>query len=333
VNYYDCFTRTLQRAEDISYDAGFRALADHHIPFARISATGYWPVELRLYQTNRAEYFRRFDGVVRSAEKHGVGLIPSLFWYYPCVPDLVGEPMDQWGNPQSQTHAFMREYVREFVTRYRESPAIWAWELGNEFNLSCNLPNAAQHRPAVWTNLGAAAARSARDDLTYDMLVVALKEFGKAVRQHDPHRLITCGNSFPRESAWHNRQEKSWKKDSPEQFAEMIALTAPEPINLISMHCYEEAFTHVGDAAAAAAKIAKPLFVGEFQVPKAAPDAQKSLADFLASLEKHQVPLAAIWVFDFQAQDKDFNLTATNTRAWQLEALREFNDKLAAQRK
>lgn len=55
---------------------------------------------------------------------HGVGLIPSLFWCIPMVPDLVGEPCDQWGNPAGETHEFMRTYVREVVTRYVDSPAL-----------------------------------------------------------------------------------------------------------------------------------------------------------------------------------------------------------------
>jgi hypothetical protein len=105
INYFDCFLRTLNKAEDTSYDAGFATLAAKGIPFARFCATGFWPRDMKLYQTDRAEYFRRFDGVVKSAEKHGIGLVPCLFWLYSCFPDLVGEAMDQWGNPQSKTHA------------------------------------------------------------------------------------------------------------------------------------------------------------------------------------------------------------------------------------
>jgi hypothetical protein len=268
--------------------------------------------------------------VVRSAEQHGVGLIPSLFWYLACVPDLVGEPIDQWGNPGSKTHAFMREYVGEVVRRYQKSAAILAWEFGNEYNLGCDLPNAAEHRPPVWPELGTAVRRSSRDELTYDQLTVALSAFGKAVRQHDPTRLITCGNSFPRDSAWHNRRERSWKKDSAEQFAEMLALATPDPLNLISVHCYEETLGRVGEAAKAAAQTSKPLFVGEFQVPKPdSTEARGALNDFLASLKQHQVPLAAIWVFDFKAQEKDFSITTNNARAWQLGVLKEWNEKLA----
>ncbi len=47
-----------------------------------------------MYIDDRAEYFRRLDAVVNAARQHGIGLVPSLFWYYACVPDLVGEPME-----------------------------------------------------------------------------------------------------------------------------------------------------------------------------------------------------------------------------------------------
>ncbi len=132
INYFDCFLRTLKDGKDTSYDAGFAVLSGKGIPFVRFCGTGFWPKDMQLYLTNRAEYFRRFDGVVESAHKHGMGMIPSLFWSYFMVPDIVGEPMDQWANLQSKTQAFMREYVREVVSRYRNNPAIWAWEFGNE---------------------------------------------------------------------------------------------------------------------------------------------------------------------------------------------------------
>jgi hypothetical protein len=40
----------------------------------------------------------------------------SLFWYYACVPDLVGEPMDQWGNPESKVHAWMSAVTSKCTT-------------------------------------------------------------------------------------------------------------------------------------------------------------------------------------------------------------------------
>lgn len=330
VNYFGCFHRTFYRPDDTSYDEGFQALAKYRIPFARFCAAGFWPSEMKLYQTDRAEYFRRLDGVIRSAEKHGVGLIPSLFWYYACVPDLVGEPMNAWGDRDSKTHAFMRQYTRDVVTRYKDSPAIWAWEFGNEFNLPCDLPNASKLRPRIVRTLGTAAARSDKDDLTHDMVVTALTAFGKEVRAIDRHRLISTGHSMPRPSSWHNRKESSWKKDSPEQFAEMLALAAPAPTDLVSVHCYGEQLESIGAAAAVARKLGRPLFVGEFQVANSTTEAgRKPFEETLRALETHRVPLAAVWVFDHRLQEAEFNITPTNRRAWQLDALRAWNSRAA----
>ena len=79
VNYYDAFARTLTQAAPTNYDAGFRELAARKIPFARFSAGGYWPQDWGLYQTNRTEYFTRLDGVVKSAERHGIVWKRSYF--------------------------------------------------------------------------------------------------------------------------------------------------------------------------------------------------------------------------------------------------------------
>jgi hypothetical protein len=44
----------------------------------------------------------------------------------------------------------------------------------------------------------------------------------------------------------------------------------------------------------------------------------------------NDIPLAAVWVFDHPAQ-KDFNITADNGRAWQLNLIAEANQKLKMQ--
>ncbi len=80
INYFDSFLRTLKNGEDTSYTQGFATLAAKKIPFVRFCATGYWPIEMKLYQENRDEYFRRLDAVVECAQQHHIGLVPSLFW-------------------------------------------------------------------------------------------------------------------------------------------------------------------------------------------------------------------------------------------------------------
>jgi hypothetical protein len=328
VNYFDCFLRNLQNPPDTSYAAGFAILASNGIPFARFCAGGQWPKDMRLYQTNRAEYFRQLDTVVNAAARHGVGLIPSFFWNYSCVPDLVGEPMDQWGKVQSKTRAWMREYVREVVTRYRDNSVIWAWEFGNEFSLQACLPNAAEHRPHVDPTLGIATSRTSRDDLTFEMIDAAFADFAKVVRTYDSQRLIFTGDSFPRNSAWHQQHENNWTKDSTEQYGEMLVSANPDPISGISLHAYEvEDEQRLTQAMAISRKLNKPVFVGEFGVPGDTIAAKLNFYKLLKSIEDNEISLAALWVFDFGTQP-NYNVTTETGRSWQLEAIAEANKKL-----
>jgi hypothetical protein len=324
INYFDCFLRTLKDGNDMSYDEGFKTLAARGIPFVRFCATGFWPSDMKLYQTNRVEYFRRLDGVVSSAERHGVGLVPSLFWYCAAVTDLVGESMDQWGNPQSKTHAWMREYVREVVTRYRGSRAVWAWELGNEFSLQADLPNAKDHRARIVPKLGTAESRSERDDLSFAMVRVAFAEFAKAVREHDPDRPVMTGDSFLRLSAWHQEHEKKWTQDSKEQFQEMLAKANPDPVSAISLHAYEDDDQRLGWVMEVSRKLGKPVFVGEFGAQGTTPEQAAKFKRLLAAIDRHEVPLACLWVYDLKSQP-DFTITPDNARAWQLDAISEWN--------
>ncbi len=126
-NYFDLFYRVLKNTQDESQIEGLRQLALAGIPFVRFSCGGFWPTEWGLYLTNKTTYFNLLDKTVKTAEKNNMGLIPSFFWYYACVPDIVGEPMDQLGNPNSKTIAFIKQYTKEVVERYKDSPAIWGW--------------------------------------------------------------------------------------------------------------------------------------------------------------------------------------------------------------
>jgi hypothetical protein len=216
------------------------------------------------------------------------------------------------------------------VTRYRDNPTIWAWELGNEFSLHGDLPNAERGRPKTHRSLGTPDSRSARDDLTYEMIGKAFTAFATAVRKHDLHRLIFTGDSFPRLSAWHQEQEGSWKHDSMEQFAEMLTKANPDPISGISLHAYEDDDQRLDVAMAVARKLNKPVFVGEFGAQHETPEQSAKCRRLLKAIIDHKIPLAALWVFDHPHQ-KDFNVTADNGRAWQLDLIAEGNRKLRTQ--
>jgi hypothetical protein len=327
VNYFNCFARVLKDPADTSFDKGFAELKRLGIPFARFMCGGFWPVEMDLYRSGRRAYFERLDRVVSSAEKHGIGLIPSLFWNICTTPDIAGEPVSSWGDPDSKTHALMRAYTSEVVRRYGKSRAIWAWEFGNEYDLAADLPNAREHRPPVWPTLGTATSRSEKDELTHAMFRTALREFAREVRKHDEDRAIISGNSIPRPSAWHQQKELSWTKDTPEQFGEMLLGDNPDPLDTLCIHAYApEDMERLASAASTARKARKPLFVGEFGVEGPETDqGREKLAQLLRAIESNRIPLAALWVYDFGGQDKTWNVTWDNERGYQLKMVGEAN--------
>ncbi|MBN2308339.1 MAG: cellulase family glycosylhydrolase [Candidatus Hydrogenedentes bacterium] len=345
VNYFDAFIRRLHDPRDTSYREGFAELGRRGIPFVRFAACGFWPSDMALYLHDREAYFRLMDDVVRAAEEHGVGLIPSLFWYSACVPDLVGEPRGEWGNPQSKTVAFMRQYTSALVSRYVDSPAIWAWEFGNEYNLCVDLPNAAEHRPWIVPDRGTPDTRSEADDMRHDMLVSALREFGRVVRVHDATRPITSGNSLPRPSAHHQRIQLSWTRDTPAEFMDNLTAANPAPVDLVSIHLYpharerrfdrpkttyDELLTPSMDACRSAGKA---LFVGEFGAQDddehgGRDRARREGLALLSALDLARVPLAALWVFDFPHQDSFINVTASNHRSYLLDAVEHANRRI-----
>jgi hypothetical protein len=328
VNYFSAFYRVLQNPKDTSYNAGFAQLEAAHIPFCRMMGCGFWPVDQKLYQTDPHEFFRRFDAVVLSAQQHHIGLIPSLFWNEATVPDLVGEPVSAWADAHSRTRAYMRAYVRDVVGRYRNSPAIWGWEFGNEFNLSADLPNAAQHRPQIVPQLGTPKTRSAQDDVTYPDIRAAFAAFAQEVRRYNPNRFISTGDSFPRESAWHNAQDKTWTADTPAETAQMLQEDNSGPIDVISVHAYGDCTQDILTDAILARRWRKPLFVGEFGAPGPPSKSAASFQAILGAIQKANVPLAAVWVFDLPSQDDTFNVTPTNPRAYQLQMIGTANEQL-----
>ena len=345
MNFFSVFYRRVLDPEDTTWRDGLETLSRKDVPFIRFMATAFWPSQMELYEEDSEAFFALLDGVVEAAEELDIGLIPSLFWYDACVPDLVGEPRSAWGDLDSNTIAFMRTYTQQVVTRYKDSPAIWAWEFGNEYDLSIDLPNAADHRPPIWPNLGTAESRSEADDMTLEMLVTAFGEFGRLVRTIDPHRPITSGNATPRPSLHHQRIEGSWQQDTPEQFKANLAALHPDPMNMLSIHVYpgvvdgyfgRERLTYrdlLEVCMEASREIGKPLFVGEFgasfvEEHGGLKASTEKIFEQFDAIEATGVPLAAIWNYDLGEEDGPYNITETNERAFIFDRIAESNRRM-----
>jgi hypothetical protein len=351
VNYCDLFQDMIHHPDEQRTLRGLRFLGDKGIPFVRFWSCGFWPSDWDLYFEDESEWFRRMDLVVQTAEESEVGLVPSLFWRTQTYPDLVDEFNDQWGNPESKTREFMRTYVREVVTRYRDSPAIWGWEFANELNLSCDLPNGMQFLGKTIPHLKVNLEKHERNLMTYETAGKAWRAFATEVRRYDPYRFITTGNSRPREGAWHNATEKSWTRDNEEQAFQVFEWMNPEPINVVSAHFYPKHGEEpvYGEASGIesviarwkefAARLGQPLFMGEFSASAHDKGGQLSMEEFRAlqtrvldGFLEANVDLAAYWVFDYTKDRKGPGLVRRdNEYAWVLDQIAEYNEKLQGQ--
>ncbi len=352
VNYMTAFFRKLglegaaPNLADRSYLEGFKTLQAHDIPFIRFSLGGFFPNEWASYQTDKEAYFAALDQLVADAEEAGLGLIPSLFWFFPTIPDLVGEPLDQWGNVDSKTHAFMRQYTIEVVSRYKDSPAIWAWEFGNEWIHEADLPQPEMGRGWIVPRFGTPAERSARDKMFRKNIYVAYQAFAETVRTIDPHRPVVSGDAMPRPSAYHNYHNGSWATDSLTQWEEMF-LQDNAAMDALSSHFYyfslEDTQHDVGYMEYGpeqqlplmmeiSRRANKPLFIGEFgpqAKDKTLEEERRQFELLLNLMVTNQVPLSALWNYDFEHVDQTrWNITEANHRAYMLDALQQANREL-----
>lgn len=351
VNYCDLFQDRIHHPEQQRTLQGLRYLGGKNIPFVRFWACGFWPEDWDLYFKDKAEWFRRMDQVVETAQAAGVGLVPSLFWRTETYGDLFDEYNDAWADPNSKTRQFMKTYTAEMVTRYKDSPAIWGWEFCNELNLSCDLPNGweflGEKKPTSKQNRGP----HVRNLMTYAIAEKAFAAFAEEVRRHDRYRFVTTGNAGLRDSAWHNAAEKNWTPDTAEQAFEMFSRSSPAPINAASVHFYPPLDTEpvyagargisavIGQHKAFALRRGQPLFMGEFAA--AGHDSNKTPSmelyrkvqtEILDALLAHRVDLAAHWVFDYTADRKGPGLVRPdNEYAWILDQVVEYNRQIHQQ--
>lgn len=351
INYFRLFND--YAAGDYSTLRGLMALADAGVPFVRFPASPYWPISWQTtYFTDKREYFRKLDRIVEIAEEQGIGLIPSLFWHMPTFPDLMGEHMDAYSDSNSKTIAFVKSYTAEVVERYKDSPAIWGWEFGNEFNLFIDIPH--DSRPPNPPGLGCPAERDpVRDQFKNSDMINAFNEFGRVVRRIDPHRAIFSGNSEPRPAAWHLANEGSWTPDDYGQYKQIVEKFECGAINTVTVRAYcnygvaasryplglKKPSDYIAAMMRISRELGKPLFVGEFcasddwlgeakEDMDHVDDVEEAFRERVNAIVDNKVPLSAVWVYDLPQQDASCSITFDNHRAYMIDEIVKANAEL-----
>ncbi len=229
------------------YKKDFEMCKKYNLPFVRVPFSTWGANSYELFEKDRETFFRLLDDIVAEAERQEIGIVVSLLWNQDALPYYVSEKRSAMGDPESKTVRFAKEYVAAIVQRYKDSPAIWGWEIGNEYNLTADLcsKDLTEFLPHEVFKVG---EWDYYDYYTSDELLVFYQEIADTIRQYDDYRLITNGNGEMRSAAYNLRYysrglmtEKhswplNWRGDTYEQFQEMIQFYTPEPMDTLSFH-------------------------------------------------------------------------------------------------
>jgi hypothetical protein len=340
LNYNSCFLTLLKKPENRSFEKGFRILReDFQIPFIRYMACGYGHRSWKLYDQNPEEYFSRMDLIVREAESQQLGLIPSMLWRLLDVADYQNETLNALGDKSSRTRVFIRGYVRDFVQRYKDSPAMYGWEIGNENLLMADLPKFNHLPPA---KAGSGVARTPEDKMTRTMMLETYRDIHQVIREIDPHRIIVTGDSISRAQAWNNVNNDAWKQDSREEWLERFSDDTPSEFSVVSFHLYAEAdkkyfkgenvsLEEVVQTIARSCEIQKkPIWCGELGMPGTDEEAMIMHSRMMQSIEFNNIAISAIWNFVPEGSyQKEWDIMPYGERLTMLEDVQALNERWA----
>ena len=349
VNYYNLFQRVLDNPDDKSFITGLEKLTEVDIPFVRFRAGGFLDTDWAIYAADKEKHYEALDKIVAEAEKLDIGLIPCLFWSFPSVSMYNLELLDEFGNDGSKSLTFIIDYTREFVERYKDSPAIWAWEFGNENNYWADMPVEV---------FGASPGQYTEGNMFHgEDMVHAYSVFAETIRELDKDRIIMTGNAEPRRYIWnHVNTGVLWKNDTEEQYKEILLRDNPDMINTITIRGYYNFSTatvnemplgilyfddYLAKIKPWADEAGKPICIGEFGAKEDYTFYDSDLGEMvtitkdelfnnrIASILKYKIQLSALWVYDFDGQDEAsgnfWNCTFDNSRSYMLDAIAKAN--------
>lgn len=337
-------------------EATFAGVSEHHIPFVRLPLSGFYPDYYDLYDDDTEYVLSLMKDVLDMAQKYQVGVVVSLMWWDPAVAGHIeGGKRSDMGNPESELTAYSKSYVETIVRTFADHPAVWGWEIGNEYNLNADLcdPSCVNY---LWgQSLPGFRNKSVNcfDYYTSDELAVYYTEIASVIRQYDGYRMITTGNGEMRSSSWalHSASKRPTKKHSWSmrwddntfaQFEESNRLYTPDPIDTVCFHLqhgsgdgshqYELKFSRFGEYISSldyfkayvdvAKSMNKALFFGEFgdfRDMEQDEDMLTHFHDVCSWIGEAGIQICALWQFQ--------DYSDTGVAAEKLDILSEFNLK------
>lgn len=360
VNYFGAFVRYAEQQENCPKDFinGIAALASYNIPFIRMPLCAYYPLYYDLFDSDPDKVFSYMDEVLDECQKNHMGVVVSLMWWDAVVAAHVGGKRSDMGVIGSDVLEYAKSYTKTIVSRYADHPAVWAWEIGNEYNLDADLCDK-QLKQFLWPDgIDSMPLDNVNgyDYYTSAELKVFYTEIAKVIREYDGYRMITTGNGEMRPFAYilHKESEKAgedhlwdlkWTGNTRKQFDYMIEYMTPDPIDTVCFHFQNAAtdwsnkyvFTHdvFGKTITSeeyfkayyetAKKLGKGCFFGEFGDMlgcEGEPDVIEKFKDVTDAITASGIQIAALWQF------QDF--TDEGVAGQKLAVLSDLNKKLVS---
>ena len=328
-NLYSAFHHYYNDPLDPRYIRDFDLMVKYNIDLVRIPFCDYGSSYYKSFDADPDTAIRMMKDVLKAAEERGIGIIVSLMWADPAVSEHVGEKRSAMGDVNSKTVAYAKKYTATLVKALKDSPAVWGWEVGNEYNLTADLfdPNYKIYLP--WNN----TTGTAEDYYTSHDLHVFYGEIAKEIRKYDPYRLITNGNGGMREAAYNmsqasknadkngNKWAIDWTHDTMEQFVEICQYYTPDPMDTLSFHFQNATngssnpsyiFTHNFSGKTVDSKtyfkayvsamrsVGKAVFFGEFGDMldmETAPDCMEKFDNLCSWILSSGIQIACTWQF------------------------------------
>ena len=332
---------------------GVKEAAKAGFKFIRFFANpGYAYDMTLLYMKDRDGYWKNMDEVLDLCRNNGLRVIPCLNVSGKAgnFNEYFDEPRQAVLNPDSKTYKAVYEYIKQFVSRYKDDPVVLMWELENEGMLKVDIDRKGKKRnPTVTINRDQKPRPpyTREDSITFDMLVKLYEDHTKFIKSIDKNHLVTSGDAGVRRECGSRRRTFPDCKYRNDTFREHIAhnlLSQPEILDVFSYHSYgslqqdqtettqqfspTERKRRVYRASMAAGA---PVFIGELSVRgkyiEKDPE-QLWTMQFIDMAEEEGVSLIALWVWHFDWQPQ-LNMSSSKYPAL-VEHCAGFNRKYAA---
>jgi hypothetical protein len=314
---------TPEKAHQVALDAIDDA-SRSGLAFIRFFASpGYPKDQAMLYDKDPEQYWRQMDEMFAYCRERHVRLVPSL-QTIPGPFQIFGETGRSILDPQSKTYAWVHEYVRQFVTRYRDDPTVLMWELLNEGMLHADVEM--QGRKLLPKGVfppGATPREDGNngDSLSYSDFTRLYREQTAFIKSLDANHLVTSGDGCVREECTSRREtfpNFKFRNDTWDEWVANNLASQPEPLDVYSYHFYGND-TPAGPKqpwagltplemmqrlVGATLATGRPVFIGELgAAPNNRADPEgKWLVKAIDALETEKVSLMALWVWHFNWQ-------------------------------